>query len=206
LAGFVAAHPGVRLVFLGDLFDLSAAARHRPHRETVAAALGANPAARAALGRHLDTGGELWLLGGNHDAEVGTAGFDAHLVAALGASPGARVRTSPWFFREGGVHLEHGHFYDPDNAPAHPLVNGASSLGVHFVGQFTAPAGAHRYLDVNDGPPLELFLSSFAWYGARAPYVILRYFYAAFGALFKSGPFYRAASEPARGEALIDAF
>jgi UDP-2,3-diacylglucosamine pyrophosphatase LpxH len=208
LAGLVSAHAGARLVFAGDLFDLPADGPRRPACEAVTSVLGAHPDMRAALGRHLDAGGELWLLGGNHDAEVGALDFPAHLVAALGASPEARarVRTSPWFLRDGDVHLEHGHVYDPDNAPAHPLVNGAASLGVHFVEEFIAPAGAHRYQQANHETPLKLFLNSFSWYGARAPYVIYRYFYAAFGALFRSGPFYRAGGERAMGEALADLF
>src|SRR5580704_5388532 len=113
LAGLLAAHPGARVVVAGDLFDLPAASPRMPPRAAVEAALGAHPAARAALARHLDTGGELWLLGGNHDAEVGSEGFADHLLAAVGASPSARprLRTSPWFFREGGLHLEHGHLY-----------------------------------------------------------------------------------------------
>jgi UDP-2,3-diacylglucosamine pyrophosphatase LpxH len=208
LAAFVAAHAGDRLVFAGDLFDLPADGPRRPWQDAVAGVLGAHPAARAARARHLDTGGELWVLGGNHDADLGAPGAADALVAALGASPASRgrVRASPWFLREGGLHLEHGHLYDPDNAPAHPLVQGASSLGVHFVEEFIAPAGAHHYLQVNDATPLKLFLSSFTWYGARAPYVIFRYFYAAFGALFKSGPFYRASGERARGHALAEVF
>ena len=208
LASLVAVHAGARLIFLGDLFDLPASTPRRPHREAVVEALGAHAAARVALGRHLDTGGEIWLLGGNHDAEVGTAGFADLLVSALGAAPGAaaRVRTSPWFLREGGLHLEHGHFYDPDNAPAHPLVNGASSLGVHFVEEFIAPAGAHHYLQINDRAPLELFLTSFTRYGARAPLVVYRYFYAAFTAMLRSGPFYRGSSEIPEGRALEAAF
>jgi hypothetical protein len=208
LARLVAAHPGTRLLFLGDLFDLPASYPRRPHRRVVSEALEAHPEVRAAFARHLDTGGELWLLGGNHDAEVGTAGFAGHLLSALGASPGAaaRVRTSPWFIREGALHLEHGHFYDPDNAPAHPLVNGTSSLGVHLVEEFIAPAGAHHYLHVNDSPPLQLFLASFTLYGARAPHVIYRYFYAALTAMLKSGPFYRAHSEIHAGRALEAVF
>jgi UDP-2,3-diacylglucosamine pyrophosphatase LpxH len=208
LASLVTAHAGDRLLFLGDLFDLPATQPRRPHRQAVVEALGAHPSARAALARHVDGGGELWLLGGNHDAEVGSAGFDAHLLAALGASPSAaaRIRTSPWFFREGGLHLEHGHFYDPDNAPAHPLVNGASSLGVHFVEEFIAPAGAHHYLQVVDSTPLQLFLSAFTTYGARAPLVVYRYFYAAFAAMLKSGPFYGASAEIPTGRALEEGF
>ncbi len=95
LASLTAAHAGARLLFLGDLFDLPASTPRGPHRQTVTAALGAHPSARAALGRHLDGGGELWLLGGNHDAEVGTEGFGAHLVAALGASRVPRRGCAP---------------------------------------------------------------------------------------------------------------
>lgn len=204
LARLVAAHPGTRLVFLGDFFDPPAVYPRLPHRQAAGEALRAHPGVRAALGRHLDTGGELWLVGGNHDAEVGTEGFAAYLVGALGASPGAveRVRTSPWFFREGALHLEHGHFYDPDNAPAHPLVNGASSLGVHVVEQLVAPAGAHHYINVSDSTPLNLFVAAFTKYGPRAPHILYRYFYAAITAMLKSGPFYRASAEIPAGRAL----
>src|SRR3954468_23749658 len=75
LARLIDAHAGARLVFAGDLFDLPASTPRLPHRRTIEEALGAHPSARAALGRHLDRGGELCLLGGNHDAEVGTPGF-----------------------------------------------------------------------------------------------------------------------------------
>jgi UDP-2,3-diacylglucosamine pyrophosphatase LpxH len=208
LARLIAAHPGARIIFAGDLFDLSSTMPRRPKDEAVVEALEAHPDARAALGRHVESGGELWLLGGNHDAEVGTTAFhDALLDVLRVASSGrARVRNSPWFIREGGLHLEHGHFYDPDNAPAHPLVIGATSLGVHFVEEFIAPTGAHRYLQENDQTPLRLFLSSFTWYGPRAPHVIYRYFRAALGALLKSGPLYRAGDESHAGQRRIEAF
>ncbi len=86
------------------------------------------------------------LVAGNHDAEVGSPERRAALLAALRVSPEARarVRTSPWFFREAALHIEHGHLFDPDNAPAHPLVIGERSLGVHLVEEFIAPTGAHR--------------------------------------------------------------
>jgi len=172
------------------------------------ATLGALPKARAALAEHVDRGGELWLVSGNHDADVGDDDFRAHLLEALAVSSEgrARVRTSPWFFRDGALHLEHGHLFDPDNAPAHPLVVGEHSLGVHFVEEFIAPSGAHRYLNANDRPPLELFTSAFAWYGLRAPLVVYRYFYAAFTALARSGPLYRAGDEPRAGAERIGRF
>jgi predicted phosphodiesterase len=202
LARLVEAHAGARVVFAGDLFDFSAESPRRTRREALEGSLSGNPRVRAALARHLDLGGELWMLTGNHDAELGRPGFDAELIAALGASPEGkrRVRTTPWFFREGALHLEHGHLYDPDNAPAHPLVQGHRSLGVHFTEEFLAKAGAHRYLQANDDTPLELFLASFRWYGPRAPLVIYRYFHAALAAVLKSGPLYRAGGEVALGQ------
>jgi hypothetical protein len=201
LARLVADHPGARLVVVGDLFDLASERSSLPLSRAVADVIGAHPPLRAALARHLDQGGELWLAAGNHDIEVGDPGFRAAFIAALGLSrdPGARLRTSPWFFREGALHIEHGHLYDPDNAPAHPLVAGEPSLGGHFVEHFIAPTGAHRYLNANDSTPLKLFLSSFTWYGPRAPYVIYRYFYTAISAMLRSGPRYAARGEIAVG-------
>ncbi|XXX79682.1 hypothetical protein WMF30_13005 [Sorangium sp. So ce134] len=208
LARFVAAHPGARIVVAGDLFDLSSESPWMPRPRALREALFAHPTARASLAEHLDRGGELWLAGGNHDAEVGSTDFPQALAEALGLTgeARARIRTTPWFFREGGIHIEHGHLYDPDNAPAHPLVVGERSLGVHFVEEFIAPTGAHRYLQANDQTPLRLFLSAFTWYGPRAPYVIYRYFHAAIGAMLKSGPLYRARGEATVGAAVVERF
>lgn len=203
LARLIADHPGARLVVVGDLFDLASERPKLPLPRAIASVIGAHPELRRTLARHLDQGGELWLAAGNHDAEVGEPDFRAAFLAALGSpsDPGPRLRVSPWFFREGGLHIEHGHLFDPDNAPAHPLVLGERSLGGHFVENFIAPTGAHRYLNANDSTPLKLFLASFTWYGPRAPYVIYRYFYTAISAMLRSGPFYTAAGEIALGRA-----
>lgn len=208
VASLLAAHRGARLVVAGDFFDLPSIAKKSERRRAVSEVLAAHQPIRAALGEHLDKGGELVLLGGNHDAEVGSPGFEACLIESIGAHPSAsaRITTSPWFFREGGLHVEHGHLYDPDNAPAHPLVDGEASLGVHFTEEFLAPTGAFRYLQVNADAPLPLFLRSFSWYGLRAPYVIYRYFHAAILALGKSGPFYRAGAEVGEGRERAVAF
>src|SRR5262245_4736562 len=210
LARLVREHAGARIVFAGDLFDVSSEGARRPVGGELAAAFGSRPELRASLARHVDTGGELWLVAGNHDAEMGSGrACDAPAVTeALGltASASARVRTTPWFFREGGLHVEHGHLYDPDNAPSHPLVVGAPSLGVHFSEQFIAPTGAYAYLNANDRTPLELLLAAFRWYGPRAPYVIYRYFYAAIGAMLQAGPLYRARGERDLGGERLGAF
>ena len=163
---------------------------------------------RRALGEHLDHGGELRLTAGNHDAEVGEPGFVETLAEALGLSPEARARVdaTPWFFRDGGLHVEHGHIFDPDNAPGHPLIRGAPSLGVRFVHDFIAPTGAFALLNRSDKLPLELFVEAFTRYGVRGPYVIATFFRAAFAALANAGPFYDLADERGRGDGLVEAF
>lgn len=211
-ARLLSEHPGTRVVVAGDLFDLSAdvgsSTAPLDRRAALDAALGAQPAVRRALASHLDRDGELWLTAGNHDAETALPSFPPTLGDALGidARARSRVHTSPWFFRRGGLHVEHGHLYDPDNAPAHPLVVGEPSLGVHFVEQFIAPTGAFVYLNRNDETPLALFLSAFTQYGRRGPHVVYRYFRAAFQALARSGPGYRARDEEAVGHARMDGF
>jgi UDP-2,3-diacylglucosamine pyrophosphatase LpxH len=208
LASVIDDHRGARIVLNGDLFDLSAQSPRLPPERAVKTVLAAHPTVKAALGLHVERGGQLWLIAGNHDAELSNASFQAALLDALALRGDARerIRFTPWFFRDGAVHFEHGHLYDPDNAPAHPLVNGAPSLGVHFTEQFIAKTGAFAYLNANDGTPLTLFLSSFRWYGRRAPYVIYRYFLAATAALLRSGPLYRAGGEKPAGDALSDLF
>src|SRR5688572_13880195 len=92
LARFVAAHPGARIVIAGDLFDLSSESPWMPRPRALREALFAHPTARAALAEHLDRGGELWLAGGNHDAEVGSPDFPQALAEALEATGEARSR------------------------------------------------------------------------------------------------------------------
>lgn len=205
LASLFAAHPGARVYVAGDLFDRSAEAAPTP---SVGEVLGAHPSLARALGEHLEQGGELRLAAGNHDADVGREGFADTLASALRLGPAARSRlsTTPWFFRDGPLHVEHGHVFDPDNAPGHPLVHGAPSLGVRFVHDFIAPTGAYAYLNRNDKLPLELFTEAFTRYGARGPYVVATFFRASFAALANAGPFYDLDAERASGDALLDAF
>ncbi len=198
LAALLEAHAGCHLIVAGDFFDLVTDAPDLSHREALRGVLAAHGQLRQGLGRFLDGGGELTLLGGNHDAELSCqALFD---VLEPEKEARERIRHSPWFWRSGGLHVEHGHFYDPDNAPAHPLVRGEPSLGVHFSTEFVHPTQAHRYLLFNDDTPLKLLLAAFRWHGARGPYVVYRYFHAAFTALGRSGPLYRAQGERRRGE------
>lgn len=193
-------HRGTRLVFLGDLFDLSADHPGAPRNTALRDAVETHARFARALGEHVDAGGDLWVVGGNHDAAAGDPDERDALLTGLrlDGERRARFRTSPWFFREDGVHLEHGHLFDPDNATAHPLVAGARSLGVHFVEEFIAPTGAFRYLNANDKTPLWLLASAFRWYGVRGPYVVFKYFDTAFRAMAASGGAFEASAATER--------
>ncbi len=202
-ASLVEAHRGSRLIVAGDLFDLSADHPGADKKVALARSFEENARVRAILAEHVEREGELWLLAGNHDSALAEGDVDAIVRRALGASASSapRVRTSPWFLRDGGLHVEHGHLFDPDNATDHPLAANLRSLGVRFVEDFVAPTGAFRYLNANDGTPLMLFVSAFTWYGRRGPYVVYKYFDTAFRAVLSSGPFRDATADKAWGQA-----
>jgi hypothetical protein len=206
VARFVRDHRGARIVSAGDLFDLSADFPGAPKPRALASAFAQHEEVRASLREHVDRDGQLWFVSGNHDAAIGDGADGIADALGLVGEARTRIRVTPWFFREGGLHLEHGHLYDPDNATTHPLVVNTRSLGVHFVEEFLAPTGAFHYLNANDGTPLELFVSAFTRYGLRAPYVVFKYFDTAFRVLGQSGPFYRGTAEAVTGKDREDDF
>jgi hypothetical protein len=203
LASLLASHPGTLVVVAVDLFALAIEPDPRGRAHAIAGVLGAQPGVVGALARHLDTGGRLCLVAGNHDIDLGETAIREVLGRALGT---CGLSIWPWLVRVGGVHVEHGHVHDPDNAPEHPLVVGAPSLGAHFGHEFLVPTGAYDFLHGNDSTPARLFLRAFTRYGWRGPYVVGRYFVAAFGALGRSGPWYRAHDERALGRVREEQF
>jgi UDP-2,3-diacylglucosamine pyrophosphatase LpxH len=203
LRALAESHRGARLVVAGDLFDLSADFPGVPKSVALRRAFDETPHVRAVLAEHVDRGGELWLLAGNHDSAFAEPTARREVVNHLGlvAEAAERVRVSPWFLRDGPLHVEHGHLFDPDNATDHPLASNLRSLGVRFVEDFIAPTGAFRYLNANDGTPAKLFVSAFTWYKWRGPYVVFKYFDTAFRAVLSSGPFRDGAADARTGQA-----
>ncbi len=205
LVALVEAHRGARIVFAGDFFDLSAEVATSQSR-SVSAGFSAHPHVAQALAEHVERDGEVVWLSGNHDCEIGEDAGVITRALRLSAAAASRVKTTPWFYRQGALHVEHGHLDDPDNAPPHPLASARGTLGVHFVEEFIAKTGAFAYLNANDDTPLRLLVSAFRWYGPRAPHVVYRYFLAAFAALGKSGRFYDGTADAARAEAGLEDF
>ena len=170
LAALARAHPGHELVLNGDSFDLSTDRPDAKAERSIAAILEDHAEARDALGEH----GSVTFVAGNHDAAVASPAAGPILKSLSGD-----VQVSPWIVRRGPVHVEHGHLYDPDNAPAHPLANwtlDTEPLGVALTRHFVAPSGAFDFAHSDETTPLAGLMRTFSLYGLRAPKVVFDYY------------------------------
>jgi predicted phosphodiesterase len=202
LAQLVAANPGTELVLAGDVFDLSFAQRLGESAQYLASILERAPELREALHRHVAMGATITALPGNHDAALGEGTVAAVFRERLELVSGAPVRISPWFVRRGPVHIEHGHVYDPDNAPIHPLSewsDRSEPLGVALTRRFVAAAGASAFSHAQDATPVSALARAFRLYGARAPGMIAHYFRTAFELCVESGSAMAPHAERERG-------
>ncbi|HET9929707.1 MAG TPA: metallophosphoesterase, partial [Polyangiaceae bacterium] len=120
LAELVRDHPGREIVLGGDVFYLSHDSEDDDAVDSVLRILRAYPELEAALREHLAGGGRLTFIAGNHDASLAEPRMQDALRRHL-ADAQASLSVARWFIRRGAVHVEHGHMWDPDNAPAHPL-------------------------------------------------------------------------------------
>lgn len=191
LAALVDAHPEAEVVFGGDAFDLSHAPRHEEQTALLSTLLEHSPEFVASLRKRLSEGRPVTILPGNHDAALGGDEATAVLRARLGVTDGAPMAVSPWFIRRGGVHLEHGHLYDPDNAPIHPLATWSEEsepLGIALTRRFVVATGASHFSHAQDATPLRSLARAFRLYGVRAPSMIASYFQTAISLCLSSGP------------------
>jgi UDP-2,3-diacylglucosamine pyrophosphatase LpxH len=179
LASVISAHSSAEIVLAGDVFDLSFAPSNARSQEMLTELLSKVPEVRAALHTHASQGGPITWIPGNHDAALGEDGVARTLLASLELTAGAPVIVRPWFVRRGDVHIEHGHVYDPDNAPIHPLSawnDRTEPLGIALTRRFVAPVGARYFSHASNSTPVDALASAFRVYGRRAPGMIARYF------------------------------
>jgi hypothetical protein len=108
------------------------------------------------------------------------------------------VQVLPWFVRRGPVHIEHGHLYDPDCAPNHPLADPNprhEGLGNALMRRFVAPNDAFCFAHQNQTTMASGVTRAFAEWGPRAPWVIAHYLQTALvlwgEATFKKGTVFR---------------
>ncbi len=167
------------LILAGDVFNLSWEAPGRSAVDAVLSVLSAYPELGSALRVHLSAGAPLTLVAGNHDAGIMAAELREALLKKLELSSESALEIAPWFVRRGSVHVEHGHFYDPDNAPAHPLAEWTPEtepLGIAITRRFVRPSGAYHFSHAHDTTPLAGITKAFRMYGARTPLIIAQWF------------------------------
>jgi hypothetical protein len=179
LAGLVARHPGAEIVLNGDIFNLSLDPPERDPVESVTTLVQKEPELRQALRDHLSSGGSVSLLPGNHDAALASPDLRPALLGQLELGETAPLAVLPWFLRRGSVHVEHGHAYDPDNAPTHPLIlptPATEPLGVALTRRFLAPNQAFDFAHATEITPVEALTRAIRSFGVRTPVLLGRYF------------------------------
>lgn len=209
LAQLLDAHAGHEVILAGDIFNLSVDRPSRDPAESVHSIVARYPRLIAALAKHLAAGHAVTLISGNHDAGVLTRGTRERLLALCGAQDTARLSIEPWFVRRGGLHVEHGHVHDPDNAPAHPLAAWSPEtepLGISLTRRFLSPHDAFTFAHAHHTTPLQGLMHTFKTFGARAPLMVLHYFATSSRLAAESAVPERMAAEKARGAAALPGF
>lgn len=204
LARLLADHPGVEMIWNGDIFDLSFYPHERPLAHWLHEIFAAQPELTRALRDHFHRGGRLRVVPGNHDAWLTEPGADEELRRLLGVPAADRLTLHPWFLRRGDVHLEHGHLYDPDNTFTHPLAPfdpRTEPLGTALMRRFVFPNDAYFFAHAHRTTPLGGFLLTLRKWRFRSPLVIASYFYEATKLVFEAaGNEARVREEKREGE------
>jgi hypothetical protein len=146
------------------------------------------------------------FLAGNHDTLLTRPDAGTRLSEALGlaASDRASLHVSPWFHRlaAGRVHVEHGHAFDPDGAPTHPLAEAPrDDVGVAMLRAFVVPTGTHVMVHSHASTPLQIMQKLTRTFGARTPQIVARYIVEALGVVGRSGDRLPLADDRAAAEA-----
>lgn len=174
LGRLLLSHPECDLVFLGDTFDLSLAPE--APAAFLVETLARTPGFVEALRAHLELGRRVCFVTGNHDAELVTPNVKDALEATF---PDGGLEVVPWFVRRHGAHLEHGHLWDPDNAPTHPLVVPPAwdqPLGVALTREVVAQKKAQSFAHAHESTPLAALRHTLAHYRWQAFAIIGRFF------------------------------
>ncbi len=184
LVGLLTEHPDAEFVLAGDIFDLSLDPPRTHAGAGLAGVLESHTELVAALRAHVQRGAPVTLVPGNHDAALTSDEAVDALRHVLACPDDRQLTVAEWFVRRGRIHVEHGHLYDPDNAPNHPLGGHdprTEPLGTALMRRFVAPNDAFSFAHAHETTPVSGLSAAFNLWGARAPLVIARYFATAFG-------------------------
>lgn len=190
LARLIGRYPDAELVLNGDVIDLSLDSAQTCPRESLALGLAPHPELVQSLRNHVQAGGKVTLLPGNHDASLSATDSIALLKETLQPPNDANLEVSPWFCRRDNVHIEHGHLYDPDCAPNHPLADAnprSEGLGTALMRRFVSPNDALFFAHANQTTPASGLKTAIEKWGLGAPRVIYNYFELAVGLCLEGG-------------------
>ncbi|MBI5538097.1 MAG: hypothetical protein HY898_35575 [Deltaproteobacteria bacterium] len=118
-----ARHPDACVVFNGDAFDLDRVDGERAWgvgeqcaAERVGRVLDAFPALASTLRKHVDDGGALLFIAGNHDAEILLPAVQQKLRERLDPRPDSGRVVAAETMAAASVFMKHGHQADPDSS------------------------------------------------------------------------------------------
>ena len=190
-ARVLARHPEHELFLMGDTFDLSIDPPRMDPAVSVLGHLRNNPELSRALRNRLERGVSVVFFAGNHDAQLAQPHVRGEILASWGLAESAPLTCGIWCARRADVHFEHGHIYDPDNAPTHPLVPPTyktEPLGVTLMRRVLAPESALYFAHAHELTPLKGLGQAFVKLGIRAPGLISRYYVEAARIFVKAKP------------------
>src|SRR5512136_1319281 len=167
LEDLIRSHAGHEIILNCDTFSLSSDPRPTDPLGAAEAVLRGEAGLGSALRTHLGRGDPVTLVAGNHDAALSAPDARARLVRALGSDDSVPLWVAPWLVRRGDVWLEHGHLYDPDNAPLHPLAPWRlehEPLGVALTRRLVARLGADEFAHAHEATPVAAFVRSLRSY------------------------------------------
>jgi hypothetical protein len=101
------------------------------------------------------------------------------LLDRLDLTADAPLTLNPWFVRRGPLHIEHGHLWDPDNAPAHPLSGwsfATEPLGIALTRRFVARRGVWQFAHAHETTLVQGLKRAFQLFGPAAPMLVIQYF------------------------------
>ncbi len=195
--------PDSPLVLAGDGLDLAAEPVETP-AEAVEHTLGTAPELCRLLAERASRGVATTFVAGNHDQAVTRPDVlrAIHDLLGLDGEHRAHVRSEPWFTSLAGglVHVEHGHVFDPDSAPSHPLApEHRDDVGICLLRDFIVPIDGYQFVHRNAEPPLPLLMRVFRTYGPKAPWVIGLYVWMATRTSLLSGGRFPLVDDRAEG-------
>jgi UDP-2,3-diacylglucosamine pyrophosphatase LpxH len=209
LVAVLGRHRGAELVCAGDSFGLSIESTPDGAARRLAAILRAHASVRDAIRQRLTEGVPVTLIAGNHDAALVTECVQGALREALELRQDGPLFISPWFVRRGPIHIEHGHVYDPDNAPVHPLARWTADcepLGVALTRRVLAPTRALALDHAHETTPLAGLCRTLRLFGPKGFAVIARYFGVSLSLCWQAMDARECAAEQQRAEQELEPF